>query len=105
MKFSFDMGAVTAGDIEYIEEELGIDFVAFQDKVSTGGPPRLRGKEMVGLLYLAGRQANPEFSLADARAVKLGEIEAPAVPTVAPAAPNRAVRRTTARNGAVGTAR
>jgi len=65
---------LTIGELETIEEVCGCSL----DKLDFEHPT---AKLMLAIVYVAGRRENPDFSLDDARQVRLTEVELTADPT------------------------
>lgn len=86
MKLAIDANELTLGEIEFFEDQSGLTF----DDLSEG---RMNTRGLMALLVLTERKGgNGAFSMDDARALKLGEIEVEVVdPTGAPGAPSPAL--------------
>jgi len=86
MDLTLDMAKLTLGDMADWEEYTGKPLTSLAGvDVAT-----LSAKEMIAVVWLAGRQDNPSFTLEDAKRMPLSEIE------VARPLPNRAARRASA---------
>jgi hypothetical protein len=82
---SYDIDDFSLGDLEWLEEHIGMPLT---DDRALGSM-----KTMVGFVYLVKRQDNPQFTLEQARQIKLsvlddadtgeGEAEKPKRPTKA----------------------
>ena len=68
MDITLDVQELTIGDIEDLEELCGVAF----EKIDWKNPG---GKLMKAIVFIAGRRENPDFTIEDARNVKLGEIK------------------------------
>ncbi len=77
MKFILNMDEVTAGDIEAVEDALGWETA---QRLLSG---QMTSKVILAAIWLAGRQADPSYTLDAARLVKLTELDVEN-PTVAP---------------------
>lgn len=76
MKITLDPNQLDFGDLEDFEEFTGQGLMETFDKIGASGDVKdLKVKTVVGLLWICGRQENPNFSLTDARRVKLTELE------------------------------
>lgn len=60
-----DMDAMTLGELEQIEEIAGADAV----KAMMGG--QMRAKALIAVAYVVKRRDNPEFTLEDAKAMRV----------------------------------
>jgi hypothetical protein len=65
---SYDIDDFTLGDLEWLEEHIGMPLS--DERALTGM------KTMVGFVYLIKRQENPQFTLEEARQVKLSTLDA-----------------------------
>lgn len=72
MKLRLDPDALTFGDLEDFESATGEKLLDAFSKASEGD---LSAKALIGLVWVCQRQIDPEFSLDDARKLKLTEIE------------------------------
>lgn len=68
-QFELNVDDLTVGDLETIEELTGLEF-----DEAIKGIEALRPKCVLAFVYCIGRQADPEFTLDDARRVKLSAI-------------------------------
>lgn len=76
MKINLNPNDLTFGDLEDFETLTGQALMDTFDKVSDGGDLKgLSAKAVIGLLWICGRQQNPDFTLDDAKKVKLTELE------------------------------
>ena len=80
MKLTINIDDLTVGDIEDFEAACGLDFFSL---VKAGGKLDIPIRALAPLIWITERKSNPEFTLADARSVKMTEIEAPDPPAVA----------------------
>lgn len=69
-EFTFDLDKVTVGDIVDIEETVGM---AWDDIVDMDSPPT---KVLLAMLWIVKRRDNPAFTLDDARATPLADVQA-----------------------------
>lgn len=88
MQLQFDPESLTLGDLEDFESYVGLPLERALDPV-TNQPSTMRA--LVGLLWILHRQQDPQFTLQQARALKLHELEFSVDPT--PATPPRGGRR------------
>jgi hypothetical protein len=59
---------LTLGDIEEVEQYAGIPLASLGDEKAP------KGKLMIGLAFVIKRRENPKFTLADAKAMSMKEI-------------------------------
>lgn len=78
MKLTLDFDDLTVGDIEDFEAACGID-------ITTLGPGNVPSKALAPLIWITQRRTNPAFTIEDARAVRISELEYEGPP--APAGP------------------
>lgn len=74
-EFALDVDELTVGDLETIEEMTGMEFNDALNAIENLNP-----KCVLAFVFCVGRHENPDFSLDDARKVKLSsfqELEAP----------------------------
>ena len=72
MKISLDMDALTLGDLEDFE---GIAGRGITEALADYQAGKASMKEVIGLVWICQRAESPEFTLDDARKVKLTELE------------------------------
>lgn len=78
MKIILNFDEWTMGDIERLESTAGMSLAAIGRELATGDlPARLAS----ALIYASEARTNPDYTLGDARAVKLGDL---AVESAAP---------------------
>lgn len=76
LRFSVDH--ITVGDMEDLEEITGTPFGELLDllgKAESGGTMSIPIKVLKALVFIIYRQDNPDFTLDDARKVKVTELE------------------------------
>ena len=78
LRFSVD--SLTVGDLEDIEEITGMSFddimdMLTSDKVGENGKIGLPLKVLKALVFVVYRAADPEFTMDDARKVRVSELE------------------------------
>lgn len=76
MKLTLDPDALTFGDMEDFESFTGQPLMDTFTKIGDDG--RISGlgaKAVLGIIWVCGRASNPEFTLDDARKVRVSEIE------------------------------
>ena len=69
----FDVNTLTVGELEALEVECGIqllDVIAFIESGGAGS-----ATVMVGLMWVAGRRIDPAYTLDDARAARVIDLE------------------------------
>ena len=79
MKLTFDVDSMTLGEVEEFEELTGL---SLEDLMSG----RRTTKAMSTLIYLQERRTNPEYTIEDARALKISELTVEDAPDPTPAA-------------------
>lgn len=88
--FQLDPNGMTIAQMEVIEDYTGLDMGEFQAALKdlaaaekAGRPLRLPTRLACAVVFLAGNQTDPEFTIEDARAMRLTEIASvlPAMPT------------------------
>ncbi len=72
---TLDQDKLTAGDLETIEEYTGVPAGTTLHKFASGTTEGLLAKEFVAVLFLAGRQADPNFTLEQAKETPFSAIE------------------------------
>ncbi len=72
MEFVFDLDALTIGDIEAIEEVSGLNSA----DIDWSKPS---GKLMTAFVYVSGKRQDPNFTIEDARNVKVSALTRPEV--------------------------
>ncbi len=72
MKIKLDVDQLTFGDIEDFEAHVGGDLMAAISGATSGTAPL---KAMIGLIWICQRTIDPDFTLEDARKVKVSELE------------------------------
>lgn len=76
MKIALDPNALSFGDLEDFETATGEGLMETFGKVGEDGNLQgLKIKTMVALVWVCGRQENPDFTLDDARKVRLNDLE------------------------------
>lgn len=76
MKITLDVNALTFGDLEDFETTTGSGLMEQFGKIGPDGDMSgMKAKDLVALIWVCGRQANPGFTLDDARKVRLDELE------------------------------
>lgn len=73
----FSVERITVGDMEDLEEITGLAFGDLLDmlgKAESGGTMSIPIKVLKGLVFIVYRQDNPDFTVADARKVKVSEL-------------------------------
>ena len=76
LRFSVD--EITVGDMEDLEDITGLPFGEVLDmltKAEPAGTMSIPIKVLKALVFIIYRQDNPEFTIADARKVKVTELE------------------------------
>ena len=76
LRFSVD--DITVGDMEDLEDITGMPFGNLLDllaKAESGGTMSIPIKVLKALVFIVYRQDNPEFTIDDARKVKVTELE------------------------------
>ena len=81
---AYDLEDFELGDLEWLEDFLGAPL--------NDGNALNSMKAAVGFVYIVKRRDNPDFTIDDARKVKLASIDAPAEPAPAKPRPTRAGR-------------
>lgn len=81
MKINFDMDALTLGDLEDFEDIAGRGLVEAMQDYQNG---KVSMKELTGLVWICTRVENPEFTLAEARKVKLSDLDELEIEVVSP---------------------
>lgn len=74
MSITIDVNDLELGEVEFFEEESGLTLGDLQSGVMTT-------KAIVALVCVIKRRDNPDFSMDDARKVKLSEFNLEADPT------------------------
>lgn len=72
MKIKLDIDELTFGDMEDFEEFAGVPLMEAMQQVQAGQMPL---KPAIGLIWICQRAINPNFTLDDARKVKLNDLE------------------------------
>ena len=68
MKFTIDLNTLTLGELEEFEEKSGTTLEEFGNgKAST--------KATIALIYIQEKRTNPEYTMDDARKIRITEIE------------------------------
>lgn len=76
MKITLDVNALTFGDLEDYETTTGSGLMEQFGKIGPDGDlSAIRAKDLVALIWVCGRQTDPEFTLDDARKVRIDELE------------------------------
>ena len=75
MKIDIDPDALTFGDMEDFESYTGKPLLDTFSKVAASGVGDLGAKELVALIWVCGRAADPSFTIEDARNAKISEID------------------------------
>lgn len=76
MKIKLDPEALTFGDMEDFEEVSGSPLMeAFANVGKSGEMATLKAKDLVALVWICGRAEDPEFTLDQARRVRMSDIE------------------------------
>lgn len=74
----FSVQSITVGDMEDLEEIAGVPFGEVLDllgKAQSGGTLSIPIKLLKALVLIIYRQKDPDFTIADARKVKVTELE------------------------------
>lgn len=74
----FSVERITVGDMEDLEEITGLSFGELLDALGSadnGGTLNIPIKVLKALVYVIYRQENPDFTLDDARKVRVTELE------------------------------
>ena len=74
----FSVESITVGDMEDVEEITGLPFgkvVELLGSAESGGTMAIPIKVLKALIFIIYRHDNPDFTLADARKVKVTELE------------------------------
>lgn len=74
MEISFDLEQLTIGDLEDLEDICGKPY----EELDFTKP---NAKMVKAMVYLSERRRNPDFTIDDARGVKLADVTAAANPT------------------------
>ena len=74
MSISIDVNDLTLGEVEFFEEESGLTLNDLQDG-------SMNSKAIIALVCVVERRKNPEYTMDDARKVKLSEFSVGADPT------------------------
>lgn len=102
MKLTFNEDDLSFGDLEDIEDYAGQPFSGL--KVDAEGNANLSAKMLVALVWVTQRHDNPEFTVEDARKIRVSEIEVPSSngvdPTPAAGAKGSTRSRRSATSGA-----
>jgi hypothetical protein len=69
---SVDLGALTLGDIEDVEEAAGLSFSAIVEQL--GGERLPPARVLTALVWVFRRKENPDYTLDEARHLKLSEV-------------------------------
>ena len=76
MKLRIDPDVLTLGDLEDFESAAGVDLLATLGRIdAASGMAGLGIKTVVALVWICMRSDQPDFTLDDARKVRLAEIE------------------------------
>lgn len=68
MEYRINPDDLTLGEVDDLEGAAGASVAEIF------GPAGMRAKHLIAVVWVLGRRDNPEFSLDDARAVKVGEL-------------------------------
>jgi hypothetical protein len=74
----FSASSLTVGDLEDLEEITGQSFgdlFSLLGQLEAGGMHKLPIKLITALVFVIRRHENPDFTLADARKVRINELE------------------------------
>lgn len=74
----FSVERITVGDMEDLEEITGrpfSDLIELLGKAESGGKLSIPIKVLKALVFIIYRQENPDFTIEDARKVKVTELE------------------------------
>lgn len=66
---NIDPDKLTIGDLEDFEEEVGESF----QQAFAGGPSGVSTKALKAIVWIVSRQGNPDFTLDDARNVRIAD--------------------------------
>ena len=84
VSLDFDPDSLTVGELEDFAEVAGMEFseasyvVEVEDgKGGTTTARRMKAKGLVALVYVLQRRTNPDFTLEDARKVKMADFNVP----------------------------
>lgn len=76
MKIRLDPKALTLGDLEDFETATGEGLMETFEKIDKAGTfTSLRARSVSALIWVCARQDNPDFTLDDARKVRVDELE------------------------------
>lgn len=76
MSIRIDVNDLTLGEVEFFEQESGLSLGDLQDG-------KMTAKAVIALVCLVKRRTEPDFTMDDARKVKLSEFDVTADPTTA----------------------
>ena len=76
MSLSIDVNDLDLGEVEFFEEQSGVSLSDLQDGAMTA-------KAVIALVCVVKRRENPDYTMDDARKVKLSEFSVGADPTTA----------------------
>lgn len=71
MDIRFDLNALSLADAEDLEEYTGISIVGIEGVLKSGSVPT---RLLTGMVWIARRQTDPSFTLAQARELKLADL-------------------------------
>lgn len=71
MDIRFDLNALSLADAEDLEEYTGISIVGIEGVLKSGSVPT---RLLTGMVWIARRQADPSFTLAQARELKVADL-------------------------------
>ena len=71
MDIHFDLNALSLADAEDLEEYTGISIVGIEGVLKGGNVPT---RLLTGMVWIARRQADPSFTLAQARELKVADL-------------------------------
>lgn len=72
MKISLDVDNLTFGDMADFEDEVGEPLLSVVTKLESGDAS---AKALIGLVWICGRAEDESFTIADARKLKITELE------------------------------
>lgn len=70
--FNVDLGELTLGDIEDVEEAAGMSFSAIVDEL--GGERLPPARVLTALVWVSRRREDPDYSLETARSLRLSDV-------------------------------
>lgn len=80
MDLNIDVNDLTLGEVEFFETESGLSF----DDLAAG---RTNTRAIIALVTITERRTNPDFTMDDARKLKLGDIKVSGPPDADPTEP------------------